>query len=33
VISDGVVAVRHPDLATTIELADRVATELHLYAG
>lgn len=33
VISDGVVALRHPDLATTIEMADRVATELHLYAG
>ena len=28
VISDGIVVVRHPDLATTIEMADRVATEL-----
>ena len=32
-ISDGVVALRHPDLDTTIEMADRVATELQLYAG
>jgi hypothetical protein len=31
--SDGVVALRHPDLDTTIEMADRVATELQLYAG
>jgi biotin carboxylase len=33
IISDGIVAVRHPDLGTTIEMADRVATELQLYAG
>ena len=32
-ISDGVVALRHPDLDTTVEMADRVATELQLYAG
>jgi hypothetical protein len=33
VLSDGIVVVRHPDLGTTFELADRVATELRLYAG
>jgi biotin carboxylase len=33
VISDGVVALRHPDFATTVHLADRVATDLQLYAG
>lgn len=33
VLSDGIVVVRHPDLATTYELADRVGTELNLYAG
>jgi hypothetical protein len=33
IISDGIVALRHPDLDTTIEMADRVATELQLYAG
>ena len=32
-ISDGFVVVRHPDLDTTLEMADRVATELQLYAG
>jgi biotin carboxylase len=32
VLSDGIVVLRHPDLATTFELADRVATELRLYA-
>ena len=32
-ISDGMVIVRHPDLAVTIEIADRVATELQLVAG
>lgn len=32
-ISDGVVALRHPDLDTTIAMVDRVATELQLYAG
>ncbi len=33
VIGDGRVVVRHPDLATTLEMADRFATELHLYAA
>ena len=32
VLSDGIVVVRHPDLATTFELADRVGNELRLYA-
>lgn len=32
VLSDGIVVVRHPDLATTLELAERVAEELRLYA-
>jgi biotin carboxylase len=32
VLSDGIVVARHPDLATTYELADRVGTELHIYA-
>ncbi|MGH9117616.1 MAG: ATP-grasp domain-containing protein [Acidimicrobiales bacterium] len=32
VLSDGIVVVRHPDLATTFELADKVATEVRLYA-
>ena len=32
-ISDGMVIVRHPDLATTVEIADRVATDLQLIAG
>ena len=32
-ISDGMVVVRHPDLATTIEMADRFASELTLTAG
>ena len=31
-LSDGIVVVRHPDLATTFELADRVGNELRLYA-
>lgn len=33
VLSDGIVVVRHPDLATTYELADRIGNELHIYAG
>ncbi len=33
VLSDGIVVVRHPDLATTYELADRIGTELQLYAS
>ncbi len=32
-LSDGWVMVRHPDLATCIEIADRFAAELRLYAG
>lgn len=32
-LSDGFVFVRHPDLATTCEIADRVGTDLQLYAG
>ncbi len=32
-LSDGWLIVRHPDLETTIRLADRVGTDLHLLAG
>jgi len=32
-VSDGFVMLRHPDLAATMEMADRVGAELHLYAG
>jgi biotin carboxylase len=32
-ISDGMVILRHPDLDTTLEIANRVCTELQLYAG
>jgi len=32
VIGDGYVMMRHPDLETTLEMADRVATEVQLYA-
>ncbi len=32
-ISDGYVILRHPHLATTMEMADRVGVELQLYAG
>jgi biotin carboxylase len=32
-ISDGMVIVRHPDLETTIMLAEKFASELHLFAG
>jgi hypothetical protein len=32
-VSDGFVMLRHPDLATTLEMADRVGSELHLYAS
>jgi hypothetical protein len=31
-LSDGFVIVRHPDLATAVEMADRVGTDLQLYA-
>ncbi len=33
VIADGFIMLRHPDLATTMHLADRVGTELQLIAG
>ncbi len=33
VTGDGTVIVRHPDLDTTLEIADRFAAELHLYAS
>jgi len=32
-ISDGMVIVRHPELRSCVEIADRFATELQLYAG
>lgn len=32
-ISDGMIIVRHPDLTRTLEIADRFATELRMYAG
>ena len=32
-LSDGYVFVRHPDLAATCEMADRIGTDLQLYAG
>jgi len=32
-LSDGHLVVRHPDLAATLEMADRVGTDLQLYAG
>lgn len=32
-LSDGFVFVRHPDLDTTCEIADRVGTDLQMYAG
>ncbi|MCZ6560433.1 MAG: hypothetical protein O6931_06060, partial [Gammaproteobacteria bacterium] len=31
-VSDGFIMLRHPDLATTLTMADRVGAELHLYA-
>ena len=33
VLSDGYVVLRHPDLAATVEMADRFAVELNLYAN
>ena len=33
VLSDGFVVVRHPDLSTTYELADRIGTELNIFAA
>ena len=32
-VSDGYLVVRHEDLAATLEMADRVGTDLSLYAG
>lgn len=32
-LSDGFVTLRHPDLQTAMDMADRVGTELQLYAG
>ena len=32
-ISDGMVIVRHPELESCVEIADRFATELQLYAS
>ena len=32
-ISDGMVVVRHPELAKTVEMTDRFAAELHMHAG
>ena len=32
-LSDGHIILRHPDLATTLRMADRIGTELRLYAG
>ncbi len=32
-VSDGFIMLRHPDLKTTLGMADAFATELHLYAG
>ena len=32
-VSDGFIMLRHTDLATTLEMADKVSSELHLYAG
>jgi len=32
-VSDGFIMLRHPDLAATLEMADRVGSELQMYAG
>jgi len=32
-VSDGFLVVRHPDLQTTLDMADAVGTDLHLYAA
>jgi len=32
-VSDGFIMLRHPDLEATIEMADKVGSELHLHAG
>jgi hypothetical protein len=33
ILSDGMVIVRHPELAKTLEMSERFASELHLHAG
>jgi hypothetical protein len=33
VLADGFVMLRHPDLNTTLEMADRVGVEVQLYAS
>ena len=32
-VSDGFIMLRHPDLEETLAMADRVGSELHIYAG
>ena len=32
-LSDGHVILRHPDIGATLEMADRVGTDLQLHAG
>ena len=32
-VSDGFIMLRHPELAATMEMADKVGSELHLFAG
>ena len=32
-IADGFLIVRHPELQATLRMADRVGSELHLFAG
>jgi len=32
-VSDGFIMLRHPDLEATMEMADKVGSELHLIAG
>jgi hypothetical protein len=31
-VSDGFIMLRYPDLATTLEMADKVGSELQMYA-
>jgi hypothetical protein len=32
-VSDGFIAVRHPDIGETLRMADAAATDIQLYAG
>jgi hypothetical protein len=32
-ISDGMIMVRHPELQPVIEMTERFASEVHMYAG